>query len=197
MYPCVPIFMSFMIKGIRSSMGDPVSRKCVCMVFRNCYSVSWIPRLPKNISLFSENGSWFPEKISSSVFFERRSHFWKTRKHFRKLGDIFGNIFWKPGNIFGRLGIILGKPGHIFWDTESPIELQIPFNINWDTGGDPFLEFLVISGLKLHILLQYARELISIIKKKSLIYTVPCNDCNLQKGGKNANTKIAERAWEG
>ena len=155
------------------------------------------PGCPKIFPCFLKRGPGFLKKYLLVFFFERRSHFWKTRKHFRKLGDIFGNIFWKPGNIFGRLGIILGKPGHIFWDTESPIELQIPFNINWDTGGDPFLEFLVISGLKLHILLQYARELISIIKKKSLIYTVPCNNCNLQKGGKNANTKIAERAWEG
>ena len=52
-------------------------------------------------------------------------------------------------------------------------------------GGDPFLEFLVISGLKFHILptwwvLQYALELISVVKNKftKLNFTRPLRFAN-------------------
>ena len=138
--------ISFMIKDIKSSDQVfqncvPVSQKCV-PVSQKCFPVSY-----KCFSA-SKNVCWFPEKYISHFFC-------KLVKILRKPGYIFWNTrtkfeearihFWETRKQFRETGM------HFL---ETRIHIQ-------EAGGDPFLEFLVNSGLKLHILptwldLQYA-----------------------------------------
>ena len=108
--------------------------------------------------------------------------------------QVLGSHFWESGSHFWETGSHFWETGSNFWETGSPIRIR---SHSWDTIGNPFHKFQVISekpghifrrlavtlflNLKFHILLtwwvlQYDLELISIIKKSKIKFKYPFKD---------------------
>ena len=108
--------------------------------------------------------------------------------------QVLGSHFWESGSHFWETGSHFWETGSHFWETGSPIRIR---SHSWDTIGNPFHKFQVISekpghifrrlavtlflNLKFHILLtwwvlQYDLELISIIKKSKIKFKYPFKD---------------------